>query len=214
MDSAPVSTGQAENILQTEGDTTPSPTTKRPSSRRRSPSLSSSSSFRSFSSSVSSSSSSNPDDLLSSPAPSSLHFSGIPFSWEKHPGIPKNSTIPRTLSSKYKDGSLFLLPLPPAGTPIPAKRFNFDAIFSIRKKNSHDSLRRDPFIAALMECSKDQEGDDDCWKNTKVSRTLIDRFGFIDLYASCKRSCAVAESKVLLPRSSRAAYDLLNRRSG
>ncbi|XP_010246918.1 PREDICTED: uncharacterized protein LOC104590086 [Nelumbo nucifera] len=215
MDSSAVSTGQGE-IFQTEGDNNASPTGKRPSSRRNR-SLSYSSSFRSSSSSSSSLSSPNyPVDSPSSPL-SSHHFSGtgIPFSWEKHPGIPKNSTVPRTSLSKYKDQSLVLLPLPPATSPTPSKRFNFEGLFWTRKKGSNGSLRKDPFIAALMECSKDQrdqEGVDDYSKNSKVSRTLSDRFGFIDLHASCKRSCAVTEAKVLIPRSSQASFDLVNRR--
>ncbi|XP_077249322.1 cystathionine beta-lyase, chloroplastic-like [Tasmannia lanceolata] len=72
------------------------------------------------------------------------------------------------------------------------------------------TVGRDPFIAALMECSKDHQRlgpPGDCWKSAKVSRSLSDRFGFIDLYSSCKNTCTVAESMVYLPRSSQPSYN-------
>lgn len=91
-----------------------------------------------------------------------------------------------------------------------------------------DSFRKDPFLAALVECSKDDEDDGDhefsaendednsnnkYWSGPKVvSRSISDRFGFINLYTSCKRSCAVSESIVYLPRPTRSSYDLVNRR--
>ncbi|KDP37849.1 hypothetical protein JCGZ_06356 [Jatropha curcas] len=191
----------AQNVLK-ECDTI-IPATKRDSSRQ-SPSISSSSS-------ISSCSSLNfPDDLPSSPA-TPLRFSGIPFSWEHLPGIPKN------LSHKKMDSTLVkVLPLPPPhALPQASKRFNLEET-GIRKKISNENFRKDPFFAALVECSK---GDDDheestsnFWNGTKVSRSISDRFGFINLYTSCKRTCAVSESIVYLPRSSRENYDLITRR--
>ncbi|KAF8376963.1 hypothetical protein HHK36_030334 [Tetracentron sinense] len=150
----------------------------------------------------------NMEDSPLSPT-TALQFSGIPFSWEQQPGVPKKHTLSHSSSQKKKDPSLVLLPLPPAATPIASKGFNYEEMFPIRKKNSNERSKRDPFIGALVKCSKD-----DYWKTTKVSRLLSDRFAFIDLNVSCKRSCAVSESTIFIPRSTRTTYDLLNRRSG
>lgn len=79
-------------------------------------------------------------------------------------------------------------------------------------------------MAALVHCSKDDGGDDDeeddqhqdrSSRNIfRVSRSISDRFGFVNLYTSCKKTCAVSESIVYLPaRSSRTSYDLIRRRS-
>ncbi|KAG5224666.1 trinucleotide repeat-containing protein [Salix suchowensis] len=169
------------------------------------------------SSSFSSSSSLSPcsslyilDDSPLSPG-TPLRFSGVPFSWEHSPGIPKNQ------SYKKKDCSSKDLPLPPpaASTSI-SKRFNSEEI-GARKKNNNDSFRRDPFFAAFVECSKDEDDRDSSnnsfWAGPKVSRSISDRFGFINLYSSCKKSSAVSESIVYLPRSSRTSYDIISRRS-
>ncbi|XP_068664228.1 uncharacterized protein [Aristolochia californica] len=154
----------------------------------------------SSSSSLGSFCSSNLDSPLSPVTP--LQFSGVPFKWEQQPGIPKQQH-----SSKDKSPARDLLPLPPAGG---SSQRSFISIW--QKKKTHDAkFGRDPFVAALVECSKP---DEECWKTSKASRTLSDRFGFIDLYGSCKSSCSVMESKVLIPRSSRSSYDMLSRRIG
>ncbi|KAF6139424.1 hypothetical protein GIB67_026266 [Kingdonia uniflora] len=149
---------------------------------------------RSFSSSTLSSSTPPCFSNFTDSPPSSFdscQFSQVPFSWEQHPGVPK--TTSHSSHSHIKDPSIVTLPLPP-----------------IRKKSAQDRrYTRDPFVSALKKCSKDHcsnESVDDYWKSNKVisSRTLTDRFGFIDFYTSCKRTCDVAESKVLLS----------NRRSG
>ncbi|KAI3843199.1 hypothetical protein MKX03_009798 [Papaver bracteatum] len=144
----------------------------------------------------------------------------IPFSWEQHPGVPKFSRC-----KTKNDPSLIVLPLPPA--PGNSRKFNLESIFTVEKKTSFTNeqrMNRDPFAAALMECSKEKEMDDSLmnayWEsgdNNKVvtTRSLSDRFGFIDRYVSCKRSCAVLESKVFVPRSSKTTYDrvrLINNR--
>lgn len=193
-------------IEQNDGDTTPYSTPLfRPSSRRNNSSLSSSPSLSSNSSSAGSYT--FPDENSPfSPATSPLRrFSGIPFSWEQIPGIPKNQ-IP-----KKKDlSSLDLLPLPPAGgfSLNSCRRSNREEmIISPKKYKTTESFRKDPFFAALVECSKDDDHQGDLngnyWKGSKVSpkTSLSDRFGFIKLYVSCKRTCAVSESIVYLPRS-------------
>ncbi|KAL5714513.1 hypothetical protein ACHQM5_016462 [Ranunculus cassubicifolius] len=167
-------------------------------------------SFGSFSSSSSSCSSSfrsaiqDISQLSSSP---SFHISRVPFSWEQHPGIPKKHSHHHH-SSKSIDT---VLPLPPsAGTPV-SRKFNLESLLSFGRKSGspHGNLDRDPFAVALVECSKDTENDhqqeEGFEKYWKVSRVVSDRFGFIDRYTSCKKSCAVAESVILLPRSIRKA---------
>lgn len=183
---------------------------KYPSSGRRTPSFSSSSSLSSSSSSVLGSSY-YPDSPLSPATP--LRFSGVPFSWEHLPGIPKK------LQNHKKKESIKLLPLPPPATPpATSKKYNLKA-----PGGAAQSFPKDPFFAALVECSKDADAGDDhdhqesasgFWTGAKVTRSISDRFGFINLYTSCKKTCAVSESIVYLPRSSRTAtYGLISRRS-
>ncbi|XP_007020000.2 PREDICTED: uncharacterized protein LOC18592960 [Theobroma cacao] len=194
-----------------ECDTIAPAGTKYPSSRQT-PSFSSSSSLSSSSSSLGSSY--FPDDSPRSPA-TPLRFKGVPFSWEQLPGIPKK------LQSHKKKESIKLLPLPPPATSPTSKKFNFEDMLTRKKASSaaSESFRKDPFFAALVECSKDdhdhdQESASSFWTGAKVTRSISDRFGFINLYASCKKTCAVSESIVYLPRSSRTAnYGLINRRS-
>ncbi|CAL1409998.1 unnamed protein product [Linum trigynum] len=183
-------------------------TTNAVAKSRRTPSFSSSSS--------SSSSTTFNDDSPSFPTTPLHHSSGrIPFSWEKIPGIPKKPDSP----------SLKVLPLPPPITPTAAsRRLDFDSPSRIRRASSSSSrfvVASDPFFAALVECSKGDGGFSDDQEflsggggGEKVGRSISDRFGFVGMYASCKRTCAVSESIVYLPRSSpaRASYDLLSRR--
>ncbi|XP_057490330.1 uncharacterized protein LOC130776210 [Actinidia eriantha] len=173
------------NIALNEAHDTPFSPTIQPFCRRI-PSFSSSPSLSS--NSTMGSSSFREDYPLFIPS-TPLRSSGIPFSWEKLPGIPKRQL------SKKKDPSLkSLLPLPPAGTPIPTKKMT-------------GSLgKRDPFFAAFVECSKDDDDDDQdtigaFFKGSKVTKTLSDRFGFINMYSSCQRACPVSESIIYIPRS-------------
>lgn len=197
---------------------------KYPSSRRT-PSFSSISSLSSSSSSSLSSSSYNPEyDSPLNPA-TPLRFSGVPFSWEHFPGIPK-----RQLSKKKQlkeSSSMKLLPLPPP-TTTNNKVISLDESINairIKKSSPKQPFESDPFFTALVECSKDDDRDHDhdhdqeshhanFWNvaTAKVSRSLSDRFGLINLYASCKSTCSVAESIRHLPRSSRSSYDLINTR--
>ncbi|KAB1203822.1 hypothetical protein CJ030_MR8G005084 [Morella rubra] len=172
-------------------------------SSRRTPSFSSSSSSLSPCSSSFGSSYFLDDSPLNPVTP--LRYSGVPFSWEQLPGIPKNQ-IPK------KQPSLKLLPLPPPTTST-SKKFNMEDVLD-RKKISRQTFLRDPFFAALVECSKDdQESNSSIWNGAKVSRSFSDRLGFVNFYTSCKRTCAISESIVYLPRSSRTSYDLIHHRS-
>ncbi|KAI8531173.1 hypothetical protein RHMOL_Rhmol11G0116600 [Rhododendron molle] len=160
--------------------TSPFPTPIRPSSRRA----------RSlFSCSPLQSSPSGDDTPLFAPS-SPLCFSGIPFSWESLPGIPKKKQVPK------KNDDFPSLPLPPARNPE-----NSPMKSNLLQRNSE----KDPFFKAMVECSKDDVRDPDLYplsnilKGSRVTRTLSGRFGFISEKASCKRSCAVSESIIFIP---------------
>ncbi|KAE9589124.1 hypothetical protein Lalb_Chr21g0305721 [Lupinus albus] len=168
-------------------------------SSRRTPSFSSScSSFESFY---------FHDDPLPSPV-TPLRFSGVPFSWEHLPGIPKNQN-----SKNKKDSSFKVLPLPPP--TYSSKKLSHEEI-RVRKKNSiQSSVQRDPFFAAMVECSKDgnhEETSSSLRSGAKVPRSISDRFGFISLYSSCKRTFAVSQSLVYLPSSRRCNYEHVSSR--
>ncbi|XP_031112079.1 uncharacterized protein LOC116016056 [Ipomoea triloba] len=169
-------------------------------SRRRSQSFSSSSHSLSSNSSSFASSLSFHGDHHTPRSP--LQFMGVPFSWEKIPGIPKQLYASNKISDERS-----LLPLPP-----PAGKQSFRDEFSPRKSAGAGggSFREDPFFAALVECSKEERHKS---SSKIVTKSLSDRFGFMGLYAaaSCKTTCGVSESIVHLPRS--RDYDLLSRRS-
>ncbi|ESQ28008.1 hypothetical protein EUTSA_v10019856mg [Eutrema salsugineum] len=186
-------------------------------SSRRSLSSSSSSSFSSFSSCSSSSLVFPGDSPLNSPA-TPLRLLGVPFSWEQLPGKPKDYS--HKLNHRRNTESSAILPLPPH------RNINFPATGknTARKKNSlsFPVTEKDPFAAALRECSKDDDEDeDDCDQEDEDRRSggsskalskssIGDRFGLVNLYGSCRRTCAVSESIVYLPRSGKAAsYDHL-----
>ncbi|XP_076891194.1 uncharacterized protein LOC143542509 [Bidens hawaiensis] len=151
----------------------PSTTLPRPS--RRSPS---------FSSSSSSSNSSISFYLDDSSTPATpLRYSGIPFSWEQFPGIPKKNNT-------YKASPHSLLPLPPSSNSF-RKSFGKDNAPVIKKYATGDrTFHEDPFFAAFVECSKDEEMG--MIKGSKMRSSG----GFGGLYTSCFRACDVAESVV------------------
>lgn len=201
--------GRGQNLVpdHDSDQSTYSPLIPRPSSRRTL-SLSSSPSFSSSNSSITSFSL---DENIANNSPFSpttpLHGQ-IPFSWEQIPGIPKNKQLSK---KKCNDPSLniSLLPLPPAaaGNPVQNRK---DITPRTQKKQSATSAssRKDPFFAALVECSKGSDHEQgsigNFWKSSRVTRTLSDRLGFVSMYTnvSCKSTCAVSKSMVYLPRSS------------
>ncbi|XP_010521141.1 PREDICTED: uncharacterized protein LOC104800116 [Tarenaya hassleriana] len=191
----------------------------------------SSSSFSSMSSCSSTSGVFSGDSPLNSPA-TPLRILGVPFSWEHLPGKPKE---PHSLKLNEP---INLLPLPPHRSfcfPPTGKHLNPS---SSNKKNIPDSPMKDPFTAALVECSKEEEEEEeeeedddegDVDRNSRrfgrkvnggsskaLSKSNVgDRFRLVNLYGSCRRTCAVSESIVFLPRSSGASSDhhlLLRRR--
>ncbi|XP_028805771.1 uncharacterized protein LOC114760657 [Neltuma alba] len=148
-----------------------------PPSSRRTPSFSSSSSsFSPYNSSSSLESvlyfAGDDDD----PCPySPLRFSGgVPFSWEHLPGIPKKQPCFKK-KLIHQESSMKLLPLPPptnnSTTGITTSSYNYS------KKNSLQSIfQGDPFLAAMVECSKgddhDQEEKMNSVAETKPSGTV------------------------------------------
>ncbi|KAL3638726.1 hypothetical protein CASFOL_016633 [Castilleja foliolosa] len=172
-----------------------------PMSRPAGPRTSSFSSSNSSYSSYGSSSISFNEEYHTFTPTTPLKFKGIPFSWEKVPGIPKHQS-----GSKKKEYSELLLPLPPAG------KSNSTAEKLLHDENKSNRFQRDPFFAALVECSKDDHHVTNyhrLWKsnskNNITQRSLSDRIG-------CKRSCAVSDSTVYL-RPRPTPHYLLNRRS-
>lgn len=134
-----------------------------------------------------------------------IHSFGVPFSWEHLPGIPKKQT-PKWRKDKQSSSSSssflttlsLLLPPPPSTATTPTKSRSFN----LRKKSIIGRCHRDPFIAALVECSKDND-DASCrgggfWIAGMLSRSISDRLGFMNAYTSCKRSCAVSQSIISL----------------
>ncbi|CAL0328448.1 unnamed protein product [Lupinus luteus] len=103
------------------------------------------------------------DTILSPTTPH--RFSGVPFSWEHLPGIPKNQ------NSKKQESSFKLLPLPPPTTKIHScKKLNHDDETRIRKKNSIQSTsQRDPFFDAMVKCSKDDHEEEKSIRDGTIS---------------------------------------------
>ncbi|KAL8133226.1 uncharacterized protein LOC141712428 [Apium graveolens] len=205
------SNGRSQKLVPDhDADQSPfSPLIPRPSSRRTL-SLSSSPSFSSSNSSLASFSL---DESVANNSPFSpttpLHSGQVPFSWEQIPGIPKNKQLSK---KKCNDPSLntSLLPLPPAGNPVQKGK---DVTPTTQKKHTAtpSSLRKDPFFAALVECSKGNDNGQgsigNFWKSSRITRTLSDRLGLVSMYTnSCKTTCAVSNSTVYLPRSSHDLY--------
>ncbi|CAA7052391.1 unnamed protein product [Microthlaspi erraticum] len=199
-------------IVSRRADPVKFPAKKTSISSRRSLS---SSSFSSFSSCSSSSLVFPGDSPLYSPA-TPLRILGVPFSWEQLPGKPKDYFRSLTKSSN-------ILPLPPhRSATFPATGKNHKSSNST-KKNSFPVTEKDPFATALLECSKDDDQDEaeeeDRRGNSRGSSKVLskssigDRFGLVNLYGSCRRTCAVSESIVYLPgpAGKAASYDHLFR---
>ncbi|XP_076901500.1 uncharacterized protein LOC143555918 [Bidens hawaiensis] len=149
----------------------------------------------SFSSSSSSSISSISFYLDDSSTPATpLRYYGIPFSWEQFPGIPKKNNTYK-LASPHSH-----LPLPPSGNSF-RKSFGKDNAPVVKKYVTSDrsTFHEDPFFAAFVKCSKDEEMG--MIKGSKM-RSIS------GLYTSCFRTCDVADSVVNLPRSVRSGYFL------
>lgn len=133
---------------------------------------------------------------------SPLKFRGVPFKWEEQPGIPKRSP-PLPKNQLIKQSPWDPLPLPPTGPP-PRSMSSF--MWKKSKLHGHAKLGRDPFMAALVACSRPDEHNRK--GSSRVTRAFSGRLG------SCKSVSCVVESTVLIPRSSRTKYEMLNGRMG
>ncbi|KZV40896.1 hypothetical protein F511_05141 [Dorcoceras hygrometricum] len=120
----------------------------------------------------------------------------------------------RQVSMKKAPSGRRLLPLPPAGNSTSKKLHDQEEVSPKNYQFTNGSLKRDPFFAALVACSKDEHDRGTYFgsilkgKSSWISRTL----GFMNTNTSCKRSCAISESIVCLPKSSTYSYNLLSRR--
>ncbi|CAL9750106.1 unnamed protein product, partial [Musa acuminata subsp. burmannicoides] len=119
-------------------------------------------------------------------------------------------------------------PPPPSSPPSPLR----PTPAGTRKKRAIASpataaVAPDPFAAALAECAKAPRGPSieelfsrrassvDRPRRGPASSSISDRLGLFGLHASCKATCAVAESAVHVPRPAirtGASYGPLNRR--
>ncbi|KAE8804490.1 hypothetical protein D1007_19527 [Hordeum vulgare] len=158
----------------------------------------------SYSSSSSSSSSfSTASSAASSPSPSPRTTS-IPFSWEHHPGIPKNHSFLRGAADPAASPSA-PLPLPPPIRASPSRR---------RANRSAPGApgAADPFAAALAECTRERTSaiDIDALfppKPASAVRAGPRRWsiatggvvGLLDLYG-CRNAMGVAEGAFVVRR--------------
>lgn len=149
------------------------------------------SSRRSFSSS---SSVLFPGDSSTTP----LRLLGVPLSWENLPGEPKELLCHREMESANN-----ILPLPPHRNNFLQAAGKHYSPKTTRKKNTSSTAMKDPFTAALVECSKGGastlDGEHTGGESSKALRK--NRIWLVNLYASCRRACAVSESIVCLPRA-------------
>ncbi|KAF3789168.1 hypothetical protein EJ110_NYTH09782 [Nymphaea thermarum] len=128
-----------------------------------------------------------------------LQSSGVPFSWEHQPGVPKH--LMGTPDSRHFCVVGTSLPPPPlSSSPAGAasRLTASDSIFTSRRKiKSHVKGAHDPFFRALVECSKDQMAET-CWQSPKAPykfRPASPLRGLDRLQISCKTNCAVLESQ-------------------
>ncbi|XP_074557618.1 uncharacterized protein LOC141813557 [Curcuma longa] len=141
-------------------------------------------------------------------------FSSVPFSWERRPGIPKAA------AAAAASGPLLRLP------PGPASYH--------RKRTASDAAGdEDPFAVALAECAKRPPGPSiaELFTRTRSASaprkrappqsaawSISDRLGLHA--ASCKATCAIADSAVCVPRrpglrgGTALPYALSSRRAG
>ncbi|KAG6517361.1 hypothetical protein ZIOFF_020746 [Zingiber officinale] len=142
-------------------------------------------------------------------------FSSVPFSWERRPGIPKAAVAAAAASGP-------LLRLPPGTAGYHRKRTASDAAGD-----------EDPFAVALAECAKRPPGPsiEELFTRTRSASaprkraapqsaawSISDRLGLHA--ASCKATCAIADSAVCVPRrpgprgGTALPYALSSRRAG
>lgn len=146
--------------------------------------------------------------------------SSIPFSWERQPGVPKLSTRnPRANAQSDPH----LPPPPPLIRSAPDKNRR-------KPRSDKDEFGRDPFAAALAECTRTIKRNPACVAAADVAQrrrgralvgtTLLrvgDRVGLMGIFGSCKAaaSCSASEPAFYDPSRARAyGYGFSNRRFG
>ncbi|RLN29165.1 hypothetical protein C2845_PM05G04150 [Panicum miliaceum] len=127
-----------------------------PAAPRRGRHRSSYSSSSSSSSSVSSASSTFCPSPSPAPSPRARTSSLVPFSWERHPGVPKNSSRGGLASPTGTP-----LPLPPPLQPPSSRRRRRRPRAKLPAAAPSDANGGDPFVAAFAECTRDDDGEDD-----------------------------------------------------
>lgn len=140
------------------------------------------------------------------PSPSLSVVSGsnyrVPFSWEKVAGVPKQQ-VPKKEGHSHFHSPFRFLPLPPATAPASSLKRLMKT-----KRPMGKRLGMDPFLAALVQCSK--KDDDDKATGQVVSKTRR-TFGYVfdcvKLYAFCGgTSTVVSDSLVSSPRRRSRSY--------
>lgn len=143
--------------------------------------------------SSSSSSNSPPWSPYCSPATKSQVT--IPFSWEDKPGVPKHHKTPTPHRS---------LPLPPQAEFSDAEAFQLERRPRRRtKKRSNDV---DPFVSALVECTKQQQAAAAAAmsKDGRAGPRKQGYYGYGAATYSCIKSCAVTtDAQIAIPSRAR-----------
>ncbi|KAK3139444.1 hypothetical protein QOZ80_5AG0383380 [Eleusine coracana subsp. coracana] len=191
-----------------------------PAAPRRGRHRTSSASSSSSSSSSSSVSAAYSFSFCPSPSPAASPPRGsaaslVPFSWERHAGVPKTS-----FHGDIADGSTGVpLPLPPPLRPAARRRRRHRANVNAAASSSNfGTSNSDPFVAAFTECTREDGedhgvdvavADNKLWlarakpaaSSGRAERRwwLSASVGFLDLYG-CKSALAVTDGAILACR--------------
>lgn len=141
----------------------------------------------------SSSSSSNSPPWSPYCSPATKYQAAIPFSWEHKPGVPKLHKSPPTPHRSFPE-------LPPP----PPSEFSVDETFQVERRLRRRHKKRtddvDPFVSALVECTKQQAA---AMSMSKDGRPVRRKPGYGSTY-SCIKSCAVtADAQIAIPTRAR-----------
>lgn len=140
----------------------------------------------------SSSSSSNSPPWSPYCSPATKSQVAIPFSWEDKPGVPKHHKSPTPRRSFQE------LPPPPPSEFSDVEAFQVERRLRRRSKKRTDDV--DPFVSALVECTKQQAA---AMSMSKDGRPGPRKQGYGSTY-SCIKSCAVtADAQIAIPTRAR-----------
>lgn len=148
----------------------------------------------------SSSSSSNSPPWSPYCSPATKYQAAIPFSWEDKPGVPKFHKSPTPLHRSFPE-----LPPPPPSEGSVDETFQVERRLRRRHKKRTDDV--DPFVSALMECTKQQAAAMSMSKDGRPVRRKPAGYG--STY-SCIKSCAVmADAQIAIPSRARQKQNAL-----